>query len=1261
MHNLLAMQTIKIYFLRIIKLFISFSEVQGHKHVYRTTKLRHLVVKNEIGGKKLQKHIDLMCGTDQKAKLEYMRKFDDVDEIKYASCPDRAECIKEIVNFEWRLESIKFDSNEGNLSSVKQLEKIIPGAHMHVYRLKTEGQQIYIGGLKKRKGTVSYSNDPFCSHRLGWSHRDFICGNRACFDERLVAERDNEMKDDNSEYHIKNVTDTEYYGCPEPSTCLKELDHFSTLNSIDVSRILSDDQMHIHTHVYKNLESPGVKILTGEPLKHHIEAMASTDINAVEKYLKDETLQHASETEYISCPETCIWHDDLKYYLYDWTSITCYRDISHRHKETMPYIFLKNHVHVYNQIDGSSTILTGKSLKRQLMARCRPNVTGVEYYSCPRDFLCMGELRQLLDSGLKSVKCDNDISCHIWPMMSYIQQRNVKLIMPGIHYHGYTCNLGQETFETQQVSRDSFQNVTEIEWYSCDRYPTCKTGPWPWSISTLNFNLICTEMSQLKRISVQNTPLGTLPDSIGGLEQLEQLIVSYCGLTEIPDTIGNLLSLKYLCLAGNCVKELPSSLRKLTQLEFMDLRECGFKVFPSAVAHLCEKTFIRMTDNPIQIISKEDIRKMMQHGKGLHVKQDLSDVPGSKGLTKKIGKLILTFQSPSSPPNEVLKSENLADWLNYFSPKTKQCSLKHTVVLGMTGAGKSSLMRSLAHGIAQTASKDDRTVVFDELVYTNTEKKIQLNITDFGGHEIYEVAYPIFLTSGNKICIVAVDLKHYASEQKEEQVIRWLEMATNYMKSGDVKIIATKVDLCSQSELEMNLKCLKKDIHRWKSDWLRFCEIVIDHKTSNTGQFADIDMEQTEKLYQLQTWITELDLEPITTSAKENVGLQDLAESVLQCMEDCKEVIQEGWFDTLQQLQGLKGKKRGIIRFDELQAMYYRHASSYDLPMDIDVEGADSDILSNDIVEKCKEFLQYMHNAGLILWFSNSKPLKDVIFHNREFFVSTLRNIFHHDMREILKYNPASQLILNHTEFTDHLNNFLDCGILTEPLLLHIWDESGHKGNKKLLSYVMELLQSLNLCFQMKNSEEHNSWRFPWFVRNTNSEEFLRNEWPPFMKDNEIALEFCYKFCHRLPLMIYEQLGVAIQRNIYPGDLRQDWKDVIFIRSNGVKMIIQRFLYEENPSIKVSLRTQLSNIQAMYELCLRVNVDIQMLLDTCPGVVYDSYLVCPHCLLTGAPRKKHWNLSLIENFARQDWITCSAVTPAVDFPSAMVYFMSLGK
>ena len=1298
-----------------------------HEHVYTTFDGESYI----FTGERLQKHVEMMSSRNLTAVLLYMKDipFSKLESIKYKSCPDRSKCIKEmkylyqpileiaqdeevlqaleaispglypalaqakefqyLTGTKGRSVHLQFDSNTGNTEANEKLEKLLQGVHRHVYRGET-GKQVVV----MWPNPIKLDSDD----ETGNAHMyNTQIGKYMYYHDHLPAIR------------TMQVTETEYYCCRQPISCMVEELQMSFLKSvrtlkcdkgevailyakqqIQLAKLQSSERKNlklaVHKHIYRSLINPD-KNLSGEELEMHIWKMSNRNSEQVMKYIIDTNLQRVYEIEYIACPKECIWQNEVQHFP-ALKSVKCDEDIryaielNHMIDLDMP----QHHIHMYRRGYMSKLVLSGQNLQRYVdfmyatdyeagKRQTLENVSNVEYYSCPNSAICVEELKYFHGSVfLKSVKSDRDISEHIRTVMSNAQQSKLELIMPGVHQHVYRDNDNGKIKVNQNLPEHGCQKVSKIEWQSCHNFPNCQAGlpdalfAFPDIEHDNSLDIVCKEMRKLQTIILYNTALGSLPNSIENLKYLQTLIVTNCGLTELPDEIGTLRSLGYLNLSGNPgLTELPSLVANLTQLEFMNLRKCGFKIFPGIVLQLSEKTVIKMTDNPTQVITKEDIKSIMHSGQ---IIRPLLSYSAPKGLLKSIGRLQVSFCPPSSPPQPVLQSDYAADWLNYFdnckvSAATKNSTLKSVVILGKTEAGKSSLMRTLAYGIGQKAAPDDRTVVLDELVYSDMQNKIQFNITDFGGHEIYEVAYPIFLTSLSKICIVAVDIKNYTSTKKEEQVIKWLEMATSFMKSGDVKVVATKADMCSESELEANLQCLKKDIKAWKKDWLRFCDLVIDRRSSTSDDSVPVDINQLEKLQHLQAWIEELDLTPITTSAKENEGLQDLTNCMQQSINVCKEVIPQGWFETLEKLHEAKGQKRGTITFDELQSMYYRHSTPFDMAMDIDgEEGADVDMYSDDMfddtTQNCTDFLQYLHNAGMVLWFPNSKVLKDKVFHDREYLVEILQHLFHHNLRETLKFNPAKPHIQNLTEFTEHLDNFLDCGILSEPLLMCAWNKNQNPGNYDLLPYIIELMQSLNLCFQMNNVTTK-SWLFPWFVRKESGEAFLRNEWPPIMKQSDIAAEFCYKFCHRLPLMLYEHLSVAIQKHVYPGDIRHDWKDIIYIRSNGVQMKIQRFPYEEHPSIQISLRTRLSNIQAMYELCLRVNADLQGLLYTCPGVVYDSYLVCPHCLLTGAPHKKHWNLSLIENFARQDWMTCSATKPGTDIPSALVYFMTLGN
>ena len=55
---------------------------------------------------------------------------------------------------------------------------------------------------------------------------------------------------------------------------------------------------------------------------------------------------------------------------------------------------------------------------------------------------------------------------------------------------------------------------------------------------------------------------------------------------------------------------------------------------------------------------------------------------------------------------------------------------------------------------------DDRTVVLDHAEVQKDETL--LNFTDFGGQDVYENTYPLFLKSRNQAVLLAVKLPNYS-------------------------------------------------------------------------------------------------------------------------------------------------------------------------------------------------------------------------------------------------------------------------------------------------------------------------------------------------------------------------------------------------------------------------------------------------------------------------------------------------------------------
>ncbi len=111
--------------------------------------------------------------------------------------------------------------------------------------------------------------------------------------------------------------------------------------------------------------------------------------------------------------------------------------------------------------------------------------------------------------------------------------------------------------------------------------------------------------SQLIRLSIQETQLGRLPDSIRTLKLLEDLDLSWAGLDELPDWIGELVSLSSLTLYHNNLKALPNSFARLTSLTTLSPGRNPLSTFPSVITELTRLRLLDLGNCPMTHLPAE--------------------------------------------------------------------------------------------------------------------------------------------------------------------------------------------------------------------------------------------------------------------------------------------------------------------------------------------------------------------------------------------------------------------------------------------------------------------------------------------------------------------------------------------------------------------------------------------------------------------------------------------------------------------------------
>ena len=314
-------------------------------------------------------------------------------------------------------------------------------------------------------------------------------------------------------------------------------------------------------------------------------------------------------------------------------------------------------------------------------------------------------------------------------------------------------------------------------------------------------------------------------------------------------------------------------------------------------------------------------------------------------------------------------------------------------------------------------------------------------------------------------------------------------------------------------------------------------------------------------------------------------------------------------------------------------------------------------------LELCLEFL---HNAGKILWYKDNDNLKDFVFHNMSAVVEILQELFHHSLCEHLSYDGTrhGKFIGTRTEFDSELTAFHQTGNLTEYLLKCIWNTIDPQMEH--FETLKQMIIQLELCCIEEGKEKNPPLlRFPWFVHREDSEGIVAKQWPESLPPGRLQYSLVYTFFHRIPSTMYERFCVRLQNYLTPGGhFRQDFKDLVFILQSEVQILIQRDTRQSEPSLQIHLRTPFKHLPKLQLVLLDLYNDLNSLCFELPRVVVDAYFLCPHCLLTrSANLRKRPVKQLVEMCSKKvDTVPCDpGAVDSVQFPAALVFLQLLRK
>lgn len=278
-------------------------------------------------------------------------------------------------------------------------------------------------------------------------------------------------------------------------------------------------------------------------------------------------------------------------------------------------------------------------------------------------------------------------------------------------------------------------------------------------VSSLPSDLL--ELKKLKKLNIYDSEVQYLPSEIGTLSELITLNLARTPLVELPESICNLKNLQKLYLWGTKIRDLPENIGNLQQLRTLDLSECRLRTLPESIV----KLQIDFRDN---------------------AEFDCIKITGLSVDNKEVYK------------NLKLGKQSLADYFANRALHPEKISFEsRLVLLGNGGAGKTCIMHALLNNFFDPLQKKTEGITISDWFVDDLGEKGCIHIWDFGGQEIYQPLYSLFLADADLYLIVL-------NGRSDEKPDYWLEFIRFFACHAPVIIVVNRTDENPRARVDSN-------------------------------------------------------------------------------------------------------------------------------------------------------------------------------------------------------------------------------------------------------------------------------------------------------------------------------------------------------------------------------------------------------------------------------------------------------------------------
>ena len=475
---------------------------------------------------------------------------------------------------------------------------------------------------------------------------------------------------------------------------------------------------------------------------------------------------------------------------------------------------------------------------------------------------------------------------------------------------------------------------------------------------------------------------------------------------------------------------------------------------------------------------------------------------------------------------------------------------------------------------------DEATRVFN-VCEADIDEKLKLVFTDLGGHEVYHLAYQVN-AKVQSVPLLVVDIAEFDSlvhahgveAAAQDVCFQWIaHLYTSQPNLGRPVLVLTHGDLLSNETLKLRKKQLLSATEKLRLDVIQSEEGVAMPDSSFFSMTCFIDRAQPliTTILELSASSSKMDIKSLKSALKE-AGAKLITD------------IPGSWYEVLNKLTAEEQKPYvSVTDFIQGFSKHSEHA------------------------------LQYVKEAGRIMWFQDVEKLSDYLFHRPSVLADVIRTLYDHADAQawehrITKFRPYryKERPVDRREYVSMVNDFKATGIIRAALLHNLLSNESELP----VDVGITLLKTFHLICGPIESDGSEKFIVPYFS--------TKNIPNPTEGTNHLQLRVdLYLNGLNVPQYVYHVITARfLDICVNPFNTPEAGINGASVQEmNGVL----RYLLHNEKEKQVTLITQtparlISNAwKTQLETMKRLTSELD---SVWKGVRYDHVFYCSHCLLT---------------------------------------------